>query len=290
MLAAHRVFGRHALPLALILAAIAAALPAQARAEDDQSLTAQAATNYLRAAAVPLQAGDLAEAATILEEGLDRSLPTPELLTMLADVYRRQGRLTAAASAAEEALGRDPAYAPAHLQLGDIYLDLGWLESAAASYRAALAADPQAAAARDRLVHCLAQAGLLRAAEQECRAFLAVDETTALCIALGEVLGQLERFQEAMAAFDRALQLDPRCADAHGQRAGLLCRLGHYEDAATAARAALAIDPDHAAAHGWLGLASAHCADYLSAYSHAVKAEQAGLDMSEVWGLLQQQN
>jgi len=125
MLAAHRVFGRHALPLALILAAIAAALPAQARAEDDQSLTAQAATNYLRAAAVPLQAGDLAEAATILEEGLDRSLPTPELLTMLADVYRRQGRLTAAASAAEEALGRDPAYAPAHLQLGDIYLDLG---------------------------------------------------------------------------------------------------------------------------------------------------------------------
>ena len=237
-----------------------------------------------------MQGGDLAGAAAILEEGLQKSFPTPEMLTLLAEIYRQQGRLNDASSAAEEALVMVPSYAPAHMQLGDVFMDLGWFESAAESYRAALAADDQLAAARYRLVDCLAKAGQLRAAETECREFMAAGETAALCLILGQTLERQERDQEAMAAYDRAVELDPRCADAHGHRAGLLCKLGEYDAAAKASRAALDIKPDHAAAHAWLGLAGAHTEDYMGAYSHAVKAEQAGMDMSAVWKLLQQEN
>ncbi len=111
-----------------------------------------------------------------------------------------------------------------------------------------------------------------------------------LCLALGRILESQERSQEALAAYDRAVELDPRCAEAQASRAELFCRLGDYEAAATASHAALEIDPDCAAAHAALGLASAHREDFMGAYSHAVKAEQAGLDMSAVWSLLQRQN
>jgi len=265
-------------------------LAGPALADSDQSMAAQAATNYLHAAAVPMQAGNLDRAAAILEEGLERSLPTPEMLTLLAEVYRQQGRLNEASTAAEEAVAMDESYAPAHMQMGDIFMDLGWLESAAESYRAALAADEYAAAARYRLVHCLAESGRIRAAEQECREFLASDESPKLCLALAEILAQQERFPEAMAAYDRAVDLDQRCVEAHAGRAGLLCRLGEYDEATKASRAALEIDPRCAEAHASLGLASAHRDDFMGAYSHAVKAEQSGIDMSEVWAMLQGQN
>ena len=261
-----------------------------ALAASDQSLAQQSATNYLHAAAVPMQTGDYDRAVEILEEGLERSLATPEMLTLLGEAYRRQGRLNEAADAAEEALTMEPSYAPAHLQLGDVYMDLGWLESAADSYRAALAADDAAAAARSRLVRCLTEAGHPRQAEQECRAFLAREETPVLCLDLAEALARQQRHQAALTACDRALELDPRCAAAHARRARLFCELGDYEAATAASRAALAIDPQSAEAHASLGLASAHRDDFMGAYSHAVKAEQGGVDMSEVWSLLQRQN
>jgi tetratricopeptide (TPR) repeat protein len=191
---------------------------------------------------------------------------------------------------AEEALTMEPSYAPAHLQLGDVYMDLGWLESAADCYRAALAADEYAAAARYRLVHSLAEGGRLRAAEQQCRDFLAAQETPTLYLALAETLERQERLVEALAACDRAVALDERCARAHARRARLQCTMGDYDEAAAAARAALAIDPGCAEAHASLGLASAHRDDFMGAYSHAVKAEQGGIDMAEVWSLLQRQN
>ncbi len=283
MRTACRCLAFFALPLVCGLAA------GPSLAATDHSLGAQAATNYLRAAAVPLQAGDLAEAAEILEEGLDRSPGSPEMLTMLAEVYRGLGRLNDAATAAEEALTMEPSYAPAHLQLGDVYLELGWLDSAAERYEAALAADARAVAARERLVHCLVAAGHLRAAERRCREFLAEEESARLYAALAAALEGQQQIQAALAALDRALALEPRLADAHADRAGLLCRVGEYADALASARAALDLDDDHPAAHRWLAVASAHREDYMGAYSHAVKAEKAGLDMSDVWSLLQRQ-
>ncbi len=251
---------------------------------------AQATASYLRAAAIHIQAGDLERAADTLAEALERAEPSPELYYMRADVEHRLGRPVAAGEAAEKALELDASFAPAHVLLGDIFRDQGWLQAATDCYRQALVVDPQAPTARYRLVQCLAQAGQLRVAERECREFLAERETARLVLSLGAVLEQLEEVQAALAAYDRALVLEPNLADAHSRRAGLLCRLGQYDEAARAARRALAIDSEHAEAHGWLGLASVHRQDYLGAYGHAVKAEQAGLDMSAVWSILQRRD
>ncbi len=252
--------------------------------------TGQDAASYLQIAARFLQSGDLDRASAILEEAVASGQTSVEVWHTLADAYRLQGRLAAAVEAAEAALALDPSFAPGHVLMGDIFRAQGWLQAAHESYREAIRLDPAAPAARYRLVTCLAELGQLRAAERECRGFLAAQETARLYLVLGDVLERQERSQEAMAAYDRAVELEPRSADAHSRRAGLLCRLGQYEAATQAARAALAIDPEHPEAHGWLGLAKAHRQDYLGAYGHAVKAEQAGLDMSAVWTVLRRRN
>jgi tetratricopeptide (TPR) repeat protein len=151
------------------------------------------ASGLLRGAATALQNGDLGRAAALLEQGLTRLEPTPELLAMMADVYRQQGRLDDAAAAAEQALDLEPGFAPAHLMLGDVYQAMGWFESAAESFRLALAADPDAPAARVRLVRCLTAAGRVREAEAECRRFLAEQETASLTLILGETLQRQQR-------------------------------------------------------------------------------------------------
>ena len=73
-------------------------------------------------------------------------------------------------------------------------------------------------------------------------------------------------------------------------RAGLVAAYGPdvgADAAAEAARAALAVAPRMARAHACLSRACAQGQAYLGAYGHAVKAEQSGIDRSEVWSLLQ---
>ncbi len=251
------------------------------------TLGEDASVNYLHAAATVLQNGDLDRAQEILEEGLERATVSPEMLTLLAQVHHRQGKLEAAAAAAEEALTMTPGYAPAHLELGDVYREMGWLESAVDRYRSALVADAAAPAAKERLVRTLLEAGRGAEAEHECRAFLDDEATATLLVALGDVLAARRDAGGALAAYDRAIEIEPRSALAHCGRAEQLAATGDHAGAARAARRALVIDDSLARAHACLGMACAQGEDYLGAYGHAVKAEKAGLDMSAVWSLLQ---
>lgn len=271
---------------ALALACLACALIGRSDARTS-SLREDAATNYLHAAAAHLQNDDLDRAAEILAEALDRAAASPELLTLLAQVRHRQGNLEGAVTAAEEAVAMAPDYAPAHLELGDIFRDLAWYESAIASYEQALAADARAPAARERLVRVLLVAGRAPAAADRCRQYLGVTETAALQSALGDVLVAQGDLGGALRAYERAVALDARCTLAHCGRAEVLRERGDAAAAVKAARRALAIDPHLARAHACLGRACAEAGDYLGAYGHAVKAEQAGVDMAEVWSALQ---
>jgi len=270
--------------LIVLILGVALIGPAQAR---DSALAQDAATNYLHAAAIHLQNDDLDQAAEVLEEALDRAATTPELLTLLAQTYHRQGKLEQAANVAEEALTHTPEYAPAHLELGDVYRDLGWLESACNCYRDALVADAEAPAAKERLVRTLLAAGKAPEAAHVCREFLAEQQSTALQTALGDVMQAQGNLSAAGQMYRRALASDDRCAGAHCGNAEVLLKEGDFAGAAEAARAALTTAPDLARAHACLSRACAQGEDYLGAYGHAVKAEKAGLDMSEVWSLLQ---
>lgn len=56
-------------------------------------------------------------------------------------------------------------------------------------------------------------------------------------------LAALGRHQEALACFDRALAVDPRCLEAWNNKGGLLADLGRYEEAIACYDRALAVNP-----------------------------------------------
>ncbi|MDP2600163.1 MAG: tetratricopeptide repeat protein [Deltaproteobacteria bacterium] len=65
----------------------------------------------------------------------------------------------------------------------------------------------------------------------------------------GNVLEKLGRDQEALASFDKALAIDLNEAFAHYNRGVVLCKLGRYEEALASFDKVIAIDPNYADAH-----------------------------------------
>jgi tetratricopeptide (TPR) repeat protein len=92
----------------------------------------------------------------------------------------------------------------------------------------------------------------------------------------GLVLARLGRDEEALAAYDSALQLDPDDGVGHGNRGVVLERLGRQEEALAAYGQAARLNPDDAASHAnrafMLGRRGRH-AEALAAYDQAVRLD-----------------
>jgi tetratricopeptide (TPR) repeat protein len=89
----------------------------------------------------------------------------------------------------------------------------------------------------------------------------------------GKRLGNLGRHEEALAAFDQAVALDPSYARAHYNRGHALHNLGRHEEALAAADRAIALDPNLAAAHNNRGIALGNLGRHeeaLTAYGRAI--------------------
>lgn len=69
---------------------------------------------------------------------------------------------------------------------------------------------------------------------------------------IGFLLAEREQFDEAVAAFARALALDPKDAPSHFNVAFLLQRLGRHEEAVAAFERTIAVDP--ATDRAWYGM------------------------------------
>ena len=65
----------------------------------------------------------------------------------------------------------------------------------------------------------------------------------------GLTYGHLERFDEALRDFDRAIGLDPNHADAYSSRANIYNKLKRYEDALSDCQKAMALSPNSALAY-----------------------------------------
>lgn len=232
------------------------------------------------------QTVDRADLLTALERDREDRAADAAKLVALGRLYLEDDRFTDAETAAQEALDLSPGFAPAHTLLGDTYWRLNWTDSALASYRDAIAADARDPVCRFRLVHALAASGQARDAEAEARRFLDASADAILFVALGEALEDQARLREAFAAYGQAIEADPALATAYSHRAGLFCRQKQYEAAEQSCLTALDLDPDDGLAHAYLGVACGQQQDYWRAYSHAVKAERAGIDMQPVWDLL----
>ena len=70
----------------------------------------------------------------------------------------------------------------------------------------------------------------------------------------GNILRDMGRFDEALAAYDQAIALDPSCADAHGNRGAALHELERPGEALPSIEKALLLRPDHAPSYNNQGL------------------------------------
>src|SRR5260370_35685856 len=59
------------------------------------------------------------------------------------------------------------------------------------------------------------------------------------CMAESDVLSKLERYQEALAAYEQVIALDPTFAGAYEDKGDSLLKLGRYEEALTGYKQAI---------------------------------------------------
>jgi FkbM family methyltransferase len=228
------------------------------------------------------------EAVRSFERALELEPRAAEAWTNLGNARQHRGQPAAAAGCYRRALEVNPNHLSALRGLGKVLAALGetaqsieaslralslapndegvLVELAAAFYRSSRLAD--ALQCTGRLVEVnpgkleyllqhsrfLQEAGQSDAALESARKMAAAHPGSALAHNhLGWILGNLNRFSEANAAFDRAIELQPDLHQPWVNRAVALWRIGRIPEAIAAARRAAELAPEHDGARStWL--------------------------------------
>src|SRR6185436_3966646 len=146
---------------------------------------------------------------------------------------RDQQFLRQARAVAEQAMALDGHLAAAQISFGLAAVDLGALDAAEAAFARAEMLDPQSAAAAHGRGNLALARGDLASAEAAYREAIARGATAELHNALGSVLFRRKRYDEAEAAFRRAIALAPDNVYAHRNLAGVLYERGDSAAAAS---------------------------------------------------------
>jgi predicted O-linked N-acetylglucosamine transferase (SPINDLY family) len=193
------------------------------------------------------RAGDPDAARQRFEQALARDPRHPGALTSYAMLLLETGDTNRAIRLGRRAIAADPERMSAHHVLGQALCRSGRLHEGIATLRHAVALRPDAFDAQFHLGSALVQAGDLRGGE---RHLLQADdlapETPAILVALGNLHRLQRRPADAIAAYRRALQREPRLAQAHGNLGTVLSEIGDADGAVAAFREAIALAPDHA--------------------------------------------
>lgn len=174
----------------------------------------------------------------------------------LAVAFAKLGRMEEARQSAERAVALRPNSAPMHQTLGTILMEAGRPEEALASFQKAIAIKPDSLsyAALGRL---LGDLGRSNEAGEALVAAIAADPSDASAyVALAAVLRDHGNPEGAIEAFSKAAGLTPGDADVHAGLGGVLMAVGRIEEAETACRVALVLDPDNLSARSALMFAS----------------------------------
>ena len=238
------------------------------------------AYSFLRAGMANERTGNYPAAVRAYERGLEVEAENVELLNSLGFALFQDGKSQEAVGALEKALKVDPKHWKAHnnmalasIDLGElevaeahyreslaiepqpaIYNDLGFVlerqgmpEEAAEQYRKALELDPESASARYNLGASLVRSGQFAEAESHLRAALKKNPNTQTYTALGIVLWQQGRVDEAIANLRAAIEADPKNAAPYDTLGTILIQQGKLEEAASTYRDLIRNRPSTAA-------------------------------------------
>ncbi len=101
---------------------------------------------------------------------------------------------------------------------------------------------------------------------------------------LGKVYSDLQLYPEAIAAYRRALQINPKSIEAQCNVGGMLEHNGEYSQAIAAYRKAIGINPSHPEAHNNLGLILRQLGKFeeaMESFKRAIQAQPAGLSFMQ---------
>ena len=259
-------------------------------------------------AIIAAQEGDLAQAESLFRRVVAAQPNYPEGHNNLGALLQQQGRLDAAIAEHRHALALRPDYAAAHLHLGNAFKRQGKLDEALAAYENALKLKPdlaeacnnlgvvlqsqgkfaQALAAYERAMKlrpgdveaaynravALQQQGRRDEAESAYRDILRHSPNRLVYVNLGALLQDEARLDEALAAFDAALALDPSYAEAHFNRGVVMQQQGRLGAAIEAYHQALRLRPDYIEAATNAGIALQELGrleEAAGAFEHAAK-------------------
>jgi FimV-like protein len=180
--------------------------------------------------------------------------PSDELYLAIAQVVQ-QSNLTAGIVRLQAAIARShPARAEYYLQLADALANSGRFAEALPAYQEALQHEPKSPAALQQLALCMVSLKQYSRAESTLKQALDLASgDAAVWIQLGGVRLQEGKTQDAIAAFEKAIESDPQMPDAYNTAGAIRFEMGDVPRAETALRRAITLQPGYASAHNNLG-------------------------------------
>jgi tetratricopeptide (TPR) repeat protein len=197
---------------------------------------------YLLGSACQTQ-GNLDDAVSCYQEALRLRPEFVEVLTNLGLVHRFQGRAGEAMACYHKALGINPAFSAAHNNLGLTLLDERKWAEAAASFQEAVRLDPNNAEARYNLGTAL----------EEQRKLLGVDSQAVAYYEQAVLAFDQGRLDDAVAALQQALRVQPDYAEAYRKLGCTYFRQGRHDEAVASYHQAIALQPSSGIFHSELG-------------------------------------
>ena len=196
--------------------------------------------------------GQYEKAVEHLRRAVELEPALTDALLSLGRVLARLGRYDEAVSNYRRILETDPNHLPARSRLGTTLAQAGELDEGISHLRQVVQQNPEDAEARLNLGAALGQGGDYDAAIREHQKVLELEpqeETLALTnFYLGTWYERTNRLSRASEHYRRALELDPKLANAHFALAELLVRSRNLDQALTHYARTIELAPNHRAA------------------------------------------
>ncbi len=170
----------------------------------------------------------------------------------LGNIQQAQGKINAAINSYQQALKLNPNLPQAHANLGSMLYKQGKIETAIMSYRQAISLKPDFAAVYSNLAKALRQQGKEAEAqicEQRGVEFRPQTEDDKSLFNRGNQFAQQGKLEEAISAWQQAINLNPNFAEAYCQIGMIRRYQGKYKEAIAQFEKALDLQPNCIPAH-----------------------------------------